>query len=170
MKDRTEISGVSRCAALVALLALSGYMGATQGSEQAAAVSVPIVFEAIEDVAAILPGENTQSRLMQEREKALLLLEEIIRDPKATEASVQDALMRKSEIASNVDTEARIVNALEAIGFQGTAALCGGRMTTVIVPQKLALDEKARVQIVDAAANAAKQNADSIKIIPQKNE
>ena len=34
----------------------------------------------------------------------------------------------------------------------------------------MALDEKARVQMIDAAANASGQNADCIKIIPQKNE
>jgi hypothetical protein len=59
---------------------------------------------------------------------------------------------------------------LEAMGFSGTEALCGGQMTALIVPKELALDEKARVQMIDAAANISGQNAGRIKIIPQKNE
>jgi len=170
MKDRAWFTRASCCAALVVLLAVSGYMGAVQQRKQTAAVSVPIVFEPLEDASLVSSGEDVRSRLSMERERALLLLDSVIRDPKASEASMQDALARKAEIASNIEIEARIVKSLEEMGFHGASALCGGRMTTVVVPAALALDEKMRVQIVDAAANAAKQNADSIKIIPQKNE
>lgn len=157
------------CAALIALLALSGYMG-TAKREEAAMVSVPIVFEPLEDVSVLTGGEDTPGRLAREREQALSLLEDVIRDPKASQSAVQAALARKTEIAGYIETEARITQTLEAMGFAGTAALCGGTLTTVIVPDNLLLDGKARVQIVDAAANAAGQSADRIKIIPQKNE
>jgi len=155
------------CAALIALLALSGYMG-TAKREETVQVSVPVVFEVLEE-AAVLPGEaDSPDRLAQEREKALLLLEDVIRDPKASQAAVQIALAQKTEIAASIETEARIVQTLEQMGFGGASALCGGLMTTVIVPQDMALDGKARVQIIDAAANAAGQSADRIKIILSK--
>jgi len=170
MKDSLQFARVSCCGALVALLAISGYMGAVQLHEQAATVSVPIVFEQLEDTAWISQGEEDRSRLSQEREKALLLLEDVIRDPKASQTAVQEALARKTEIAAYIETEARIMQTLETMGYSDTAALCGGKMTTVVVPREVALDEKARIQIVDAAANAARQSADHIKIILAKNE
>ena len=170
MKDRVRFSSAACCTALVVLLALSGYMGAMQRREETTTVSVPIAFEPLEDVSVILQEEEMKNRLELEREKALALLEDVILNSKASEAIVHDALARKTEIASNMETEARIVKLLEEMGVYGVSALCGGRMTSVVVPQKLALDEKMRVQIVDAAANAAKQSADCIKIIPQKNE
>jgi len=169
MKDCIALGRMLCPAALLALLAFSSYMSMPQ-KEQTAMVSVPVVFEAIEDVSAILPAEEAESRLKQERERALSLLEDVIRDPKASEAAIESALMQKTEMADQMETEARIVETLDAMGFPGTAALCGGTMTTVIVPQNLLFAEKARIQIIDAAANAAKRSADCIKIIPQKNE
>lgn len=168
MKDGARFLRSLSCDVLIALLAVSGYMGAAQQEETAAMVSVPVVFETLEAEALIFAEESGKSTLSKEREKALLLLEDVIRAPKASEASVQDALQRKAEIASAMETEARIIATLEAMGFPETGAFCGGRTMTVIVPSAVALDEKARVQIVDAAANAAGLNADCIKIIPQK--
>jgi len=169
MKKGVHLLRALCCAALVALLALSGYMGTAQ-REKTVQVSVPIVFEPLEDVSAMLEGEEAPGRLTREREKALLLLEDVIRDPKASSKAIETALARKTEIAACIETEARITAQLEAMGFDGASALCGGAMTVVIVPENLLLNDKARVQIIDAAANAAKSAADRIKIIPQKNE
>lgn len=169
MKTGVHLMRAISCAGLVALLALSGYLG-TARREETAMVNVPVVFEPLEDASVLLDGEDVPGRLAREREHALSLLEDVIRDPKASDASVQAALAKKTEIAANIETEARIAAALEAMGFDGASALCGGTMTAVIVPQSRLTDGKSRVQMIDAAANAAKQSADRIKIIPQKNE
>ena len=168
MKDRNGANRAAGCAALIALLAVSGYMGA-QPQKQTAAVSVPIVFERMESMDFDLPDDAGRGTL-KDREKALMLLDSVIGDPRAAESSVQAALARKAEMAEHIEKEARIVHMLEAMGFAGTEALCSGQMTALIVPKELALDEKTRVQMIDAAANISGQNAGCIKIIPQKNE
>lgn len=157
------------CAALLLLLCVSGYMGA--GSrERAEMVSVPIVFEAIE--AGSLAGSTNEDgvqRLKREQEHALSLLEDVIRDPKASEQTVQSALMQKAEIAENMEKEARLIAALEQLGIEDAAAVMGEQILSIFVPEGM-LDDKNRMQIVDMAASVTGVSAEYVKIILVKNE
>lgn len=168
MKNRAGCARTLCCMLLIALLALSGYLG-TQQRGAVQTVSVPVVFERID---GSLPdaSEDMQSRLLKEREKAISLLEDVIRDPKATQTAVRQAIEKKTKMAERMEAEARTMQMLEQMGFSGAAVFCSETVTTVIVPQKMLSDQKARVQIIDAAASGTQRGADCIKIIPQKNE
>ncbi len=157
------------CAALLLLLSVSGYAGANRW-EHAEMVSVPIVFEAIEAGAlAAEAGEDGAHRLKREREHALSLLEDVIRDPKASEQTAQNALMQKAEIAENMEKEARLIAALEQLGIEGAAAVMGEQILSVFAPEGM-LNDKNRVQIVDMASSVTGVSAECVKIILVKNE
>ena len=68
MKDGARFLRSLSCGVLIALLAVSGYMGAAQQEETAAMVSVPVVFETLEAEALVFAEENGKSTLSKERE------------------------------------------------------------------------------------------------------
>ena len=157
------------CAALLMLLAASGYVGAEK-REETAAVSVPIVFETVEAGAFIHAGiEDETDRLEAERERALSLLEDVIRDPRASEQTAQNALKEKTRIAAAIEQEAKLETALEQIGLEDVKVVIGGQMLSVFAPES-ELDDKKRVQIVDMACAVAGVSPECVKIILVKNE
>lgn len=165
-KGAVQIAG---CAALLMLLAASGYLGAER-NEKTAAVSVPIVFEAVEAGAFINVGiEEETEKLETERERVLSLLEDVIRDPRASEQTAQNALKEKIRIAAEIEREAKLETALEQIGVKETKAVIGEQILSVFAPVGV-LDDKTRVQIVDMACAVAGVSPDCVKIILVKNE
>ena len=157
------------CAALLMLLATSGYVGAEK-REETAAVSVPIVFETVEAGTFVNADTKEETdRLESEQERALSLLEDVIRDPRASEQTAQNALKEKTRIAAEIEKEAKLETALGQVGIKAVKVMIGEQMLNVFAAAS-ALDDKTRVQIVDMACAVAGVSPECVKIIPIKNE
>jgi len=167
---KTGIRQAAVSAALLALLAASGYAGANR-SGQVQTVSAPIVFESLEegDLAAV-SVETAGNSLASVRAQALALLEEVLADPRASQEAISRAHEEKTQMSEDMESEARIEAALDAMGIGGVKAVSGEGVMMVIAPPDAALDSKVRMQIVDTALSATGLDAEDIKIILAKNE
>ena len=158
------------CAALLARLAVCGYMGAS-GREETAAVSVPVVRTELESGAlSAESAEDTRKRLESERTQELEMLESVIDSPRADAATVKSALAQKAELARRMEAEAQAEAVLHAMGIADATAVCGAQMLTLILPAKSAADEGVRAQVIAAASEQTGIAAESVKIILVKNE
>ena len=158
------------CAALLALLAVCGYMGAS-GREETAAVSVPVERTALESGALSTETvEDARRRLAVERAQELEMLESVIGSPRADAATVKSALAQKTELTRRMEAEAQAEAVLGAMGIADATAVCGAQMLTLILPEESARDETARAQVIGAASEQAGVAAESVKIILVKNE
>lgn len=167
---KESVKNGAACMALIALLAASGYAGAKQ-SEPVRAVSVPIVFDVLEESAVVSrSAEDAGIRLEEERKRSLALLEEVIGHARASGEAVQRALEQKTRIAAGMECEARLVKALEMLGIHDAKAVSGENVMSVFVCANAAHDDKTRMQIVDAAVGVTGLSAENIKIILAKNE
>lgn len=155
------------CTALLALLAVCGYMGAQP--PQTAMVSVPVAVETISE-SALSAGtlEQTREKLKNERENALLLWQSVLDDPSAGDAERKDALAQKTELAQRMEKEAAACAVLEQMGFGEAAVVISAQTATVIVPWQAAENEQNRVKIIDAAASHTGLPPESVKIILSK--
>ena len=153
------------CAALLALLAVSSYAG----GEHSTAPAVPVMVEFVSDeMLASLTMKQTSERLAMKREEALLLLQSVIDDPGADEASRSRALQEKTEIAARMETEAAICALLAHMGFEQTAVVMGESTLSIVAPWQAAENEQNRVRMIDAAAGQSGLPADAVKIILAK--
>ena len=158
------------CAALLALLAVCGYMGAA-GRDETAAVSVPVVRTALESGAlSAESAADTRGRLADERAQELEMLESVIGSPRADAATVKSALAQKTELTRRMEAEAQAEAVLGAMGIADATAVCGAQMLTLILPAASAADEAARAQVIGAASEQTGIAAESVKIILVKNE
>ena len=155
------------CTALLALLAISGYMGAMEPQVQA--VTVPIVHTALNDH----QEEKTdigkiRTRLDQKREEELVLLDSVIAHADTSARTRSDALEQKTALALAMDAEAKTEAALSCIGIDQSVVICSGGSISVFVPPDAAADEKARTLIIDAAASQSGLEPGEVKIILAK--
>ena len=158
------------CAALLLLLAVCGYMGASR-REETATVSVPVERTALEGGAlSAEPAEDARLRLASERTQELEMLESVIDSPRADAATVKSALAQKTELVRRMETEAQAEAVLGAMGFADATAVCGAQILTLILPAGSAEDETARAQVIGAASEQTGIAAESVKIILVKNE
>jgi len=154
------------CAALIALLAVSGYAGMRR--EEAQSVSIPIVFDTIMESELVFGDAQEEDSFEKEREKALSLLEDVIRDPKAKEKTVQNALEEKIRIAGSMEQEARLRQALTEMGIEDAGAISGNGTMTLILPSGSMIDDKTRIQIVDTVQTVTGILPECVKIILAK--
>lgn len=155
------------CAALVALLAVCSYLGARQ--PQAQTVSVPVAVETIsENALSAASLEETQDRLLRERENALALLQSVIDDPGAGAEAREEALREKTALAGRMAAEAEMTAILAQMGFGDAAVVMGEQSLSVIVPWQAAENEQSRVRIIDAAASHTGLSPECVKIILSK--
>lgn len=153
------------CMGLLALLAASSY--GTGGQIEAPAV--PVLIETVSGEAmAAMSMEKTQERLQRQRQEALLLLDSILKDPSADEASQRHALEEKEKIASRMETEASVMALLAYMGFEETAVVMGEEQMSIIAPWQIAENEHNRVRMIDAAVSQSGISADAVKIILAK--
>jgi len=153
------------CAALLALLAVSSYAGA----KRLEVPDVPIVIETVSaQVAAMDTIGQTQARLASGRGQALALLQSVLEDPQADEASRRQALAEKTRIASRMETEAAVHALLEYMGFSDTAVVAGESALNIIAPWQTAENEHNRVRMIDAAVSTSGFSAEAVKIILAK--
>jgi len=167
MKNQT-VSRVLRyagCAVLLGVLALSGYAGGKPDHTPL----VPVMIETVSDqVIAASSMEKTNENLANKRREALLLLQSVIDDPQADEASRKQAFEEKSRIASRMETEASLEALLEHMGFGQTAVIMGENTLSIVAPWQAAENEHSRVQMIDAAVDQSGLSAEAVKIILAK--
>ena len=158
------------CAALLLLLAVCGYMGAS-GREETAAVSVPVQRTVLEGGAlAGESGADVRERLKNERAQEIAMLESVIDSPRADAATIKSALTQKTELVRRMECEAQAEAVLGAMGLSEATAVCGAQMLTLILPQGIAADENACARAIAAVSEPTGISAESVKIILVKNE
>lgn len=160
MKKR-DFMRVMCCAALLLLLGVSGYFGASTG-ESVRTVSVPVVYTPIEASYSVL---GTRAQLEGKRNRALEMLESVLLNQQAKEEEIRAALFQKTRIAAAMEREAQLEKALAEIGAQGASCVIGEETLSVFAPEEAALNERMRVQMLDLAASLSGIPAERIKII-----
>ena len=122
------------CAVLLAVLAASSYAAGTPVRTPI----VPVMIETVSsEVLAASSMEKTSGQLEGKRKEALLLLQSVIDDPQADEASRKQAREEKAKIAARMETEASLCALLAHMGFEQTAVVVGEEALNIIVPVEL---------------------------------
>ena len=153
------------CAALLALLAASSYAGRSHPQSP----SVPVMIEMVSSQAlASQTLQQTSERLEEKREEALALVHSVLEDPQADEAARKQALIKKTQIAGRMETEASIQALLAHMGFEETAVIMGEGTLSIVAPWQIAENEHNRVRMIDAAVSQSGLSAEAIKIILAK--
>lgn len=153
------------CAVLLGVLAISSYAG----GKPAHTPIVPVMIETVPDqVLTASTMEKTSENLALKRREALLLLQSVIDDPQADDASKRLAFEEKNRIAARMETEASLEALLAHMGFGETAVITGEDALSIVVPWQAAENEHSRVQIIDAAVSQSGFSAEAIKIILSK--
>ena len=153
------------CGVLLGVLAVSSYAG---GKPPQAPI-VPVLIETVPDqLLTASTMEKTTERLEQKRREALLLLQSVIDDPLADDASRKQAFEEKTRIAARMGTEASLEAMLEHMGFVQPGVIMGEGTLSVVVPWQAAENEHSRMQIIDAAVSQSGLSAEAIKIILAK--
>ncbi len=134
-------------AALLALLAVCGCMGAYQ-TDTAVSVPVTVIYE----------QEN----------QASALLDSVIQDPSSSEEAKNKALEQKIKIAQRLDLEAQAEKLLQKMGFEGTAVVCGETGAAIVTTGENAASEKDRTRMTGAVSGQIGVPAEDIKIILAK--
>lgn len=156
------------CAALLLLLAVCGYMGAS-GGDGVQAVSVPVSRVALEE--KTLSSEemgDIRTRLSAQRQAEIAMLDGVLGDESASETTKNSALLQKTQIAQRMDVEAQVIAALGFMGHEDAAAVCGAGTLTIFLPYEDAAKEEEMARILDAAAGQSGLGAENIKIILAK--
>lgn len=173
MEARGRLAAWARgalCAALLALLAVCGYMGAS-GREETATVSVPVERTILGSGAlSAETAEDARRRLASERAQEVEMLDSVIDSPRADATTVKSALTQKTELTRRMEAEAQAEAVLCAMGIADAMAVCGAQMLTLILPAESAANEAERAQVIGAASEQTGIAAESVKIILVKNE
>lgn len=166
--SRGAVSRILRyagCAVLLGVLALSSW---AVNSPKSSPI-VPVMIETVpESALAVSSMEKTQERLMRQRQEAIVLLQSVIDDPQADEASRKQALDEKTRIAARMETEASLGALLAHMGFEQTAVIVGEETLSIITPWQTAEHEHNRVQMIDAAVSQSGLAPGAVKIILSK--
>lgn len=155
------------CAALLVLLAASGYAGAVPKPAQVASVPVMVKMVSQEALSAV-SLEQTRAELNQHREAALAQLQLVLDDPRTDDETAENALREKAEIAAKMETEASVCALLAHMGFADTAVVAGEGILSIIAPWQAAGNEQNRIRMIDAAAGQCGLLPQNVKIIPAK--
>lgn len=152
------------CMALLLLLAVGGYTGAS--APQAHMTAAPVETRTILTAGDVqMTYEEIRAEHERERQQEIDLLNSVIESDASSEETKQSALAQKTQIASRMEMEAQVRAALLHMGYAPAAAVCGAQQMTVILPQDSVKTDEDSVRVIDAAAAAAGIDAGSVKII-----
>ena len=156
------------CAALLILLTVCAYSGASHPEIQA--VSVPVTVQALpQEALSAQLLEETAATLAQKREKILAQLQQIAENPDADRETINKALRQKADLMGRMETETSVCALLGGMGFADNAVMLSEEgVLSVILPWQIAENEKNRLRIIDAAASYAGVSPDAVKIILAK--
>ena len=162
-KNRPAVySRIAGCAALIAILAASGYVGAyrqnVQKTTAAPVVSRQTAYEEYEEMSF----EEIENRLEQERAQELALLDGVIDDVGAQDSTKENARQQKIQIVERMETQAQIRAALTSMGIAEAMAICTQERVMLIIPAQYA---QRQTQMIDAACSISGCEAKDVKII-----
>lgn len=153
------------CVLLLALLAVCGWMGASRDSG-VQTVSVPVTRNVLEaEEIAQATNEEIKARLETERKQELDMLEGVLTDGRADDATVRSALLQKSEIAARMENEAQTEALLAGMGYGDALCVSGAQMLTLILPEQSLESQEDRVRVIDAVSAQSGVSAENVKII-----
>lgn len=101
------------------------------------------------------------------RSAAVTLLDEVIADTSASAETVQQALQRKSELASVIAMETEMETLLKAKGFSDVLCTINPESVNIVV-QSASLTQQQATQIMDIAMSVTGHPASHIRIIPSE--
>lgn len=153
------------CAALIAVLAASGYAGAGSQEEVRMTAAPVISRSSVEDEYEGMTFDEVESKLREERKREIAVLDGVITGTDTDEETRENAQNQKLALAKRMETEAQVRAALEHMGLECAAALCTEERTVLIVPAQYAEDQETTVRIIDAAAAISGCTAKDVKII-----
>lgn len=154
------------CAALLLLLAVSGYTGAN--SPQTSMTASPVVTKTVFPQAQEMTYEEIRAEHEQQRQREIELLDSVMDDLSADNGTKNHALEQKTQIAARMETEAQVRAALLHMGYTDAAAVCGAQQVTVILAQESIKTDEDSVRVIDAAAAVAGIDPQNIRIILAK--
>jgi len=171
MKEQAAETGrmvrAAACAALLFAMAVSGVIAV--GTPEKDNVFVPTVSINMSDQElSAMAIKSIRDRLQQQRERELLLLDEVIERSSPGEQSADEALAQKLDIIQRMEYEAQAQACLDNMGFERTAVLCGAQNVTVFAPFEYSGDEKSRISMIDALSSLTGVGVESVKIILAK--
>ena len=153
------------CAALIAVLAASGYAG-TAGQEEVRMTAAPVIIRSsAEDEYERMSFEAAERRLREERAQEIAILNEVIAGTNEDEETRKNAQNQKIAIAKRMETEAQVRAALGSMGIDRAAAICAGERMVLIVSAQYAEDQEATMRMIDAASALSGCEAKDVKII-----
>lgn len=160
MTDNTRISRPVRavgCVALLALLAACGLSAAhTDGAQ---AVSVPV-----ECAPSAVEAMSTAQRLEADRREEIALLDSVLESADTDQATRQNALAQKTQLAGRMELEAQARACLGGMGYERALVVCGAQTMTVLLPAgEFAQGDEARV--VAAVCEQTGTGAENVKIL-----
>ena len=154
-------------AALLALLAVSGYFGAMEPPTKS--VTVPVVHTVLTDQQINSSDiEEIRQRLQDKRKQELDLLDSVIAHADTSAKTRADALDQKAAVAFAMDAEAKTEAALFSLGVDQAVVICSPGSVSVFVPPDTAADERMRTLMIDAAASHSGLEPGEVKIILAK--
>lgn len=157
------------CTLLAVILAACSYLGAKQPQTRTA--SVPVAAQPVREQAqAAQSTEKTKESLMQKREEALAMLQSVINTEHVQQSVLNEALAAKLALAGRMTAEAEAEAILAHMGFGEAVVMLSEDGATAIVPWQTAMDERSRMQIIDAVASQTAISPECVKIMPIKNE
>lgn len=171
MKSSREFSGfrAAACAALLALLGVSGYTGALRENDAISDVPVSVQYYDPLERSAMTAGEIARD-LGEKRREEIALLDSVIDNPASSEEIRQRALEQKSQIAQRMEQEAQAEAALCYAGYAGVGVLCSLTAVNIFSPYAYMADENDRTRMIDCVCTQTGVQPGEVKIILAKNE
>lgn len=158
---KPELARAAGCALLLALLAVCGLAGANPARVQT--VSVPVSRAAQEEgqTAAMSVAE----RLALDRQEEIALLDGVLEDNATDQATRQNALAQKAQLAGRMELEAQARACLSGMGYERAQVVCGALVMTVLLPAGSVADARDSARIVAAVSDQTGTDAANVKIL-----
>lgn len=154
-------------AALLALLAVCGYVGAGEKDVQTAAIPVAYSIMTAQEISASAV-EDAGRRLDEAREEEIAMLDSVLCDHALDAETHKEALAQKMSLAVRMENEAQLEAMLSYMGYDALRVVCGAESVTVFAPAEMAMDEAVRVRIIDISSSQTGFLPENVKIILAK--
>lgn len=147
---------------LLALLAVCGFAGASRGSVQS--VSVPVERQVLGEE---WTGQTVSSaeRLALDRQEEIQMLDSVIENADADQATRQNALAQKAQLAGRMELEAQARACLSEMGYEDAQVVCGAQVMTILLPSASIADTQASARVISAVSDQTGCEPQNVKII-----
>ena len=149
--------------ALLTLLAVCGFAGASRANVQS--VSVPVERQTIGGDAQPLQTMSVAERLARDRQEEIAMLDSVIESADADQATRQSALAQKAQLAGRMELEAQARACLAQMGYEKAQVVCGAQVMTVLLPSSDMSAAQDSARVVSAVADQTGTEPQNVKII-----